>query len=365
MNILTPSRLRALTLVLGSALVLAATSGAMAAPRDAARIFFSGHSLTDNPLPEDVAAIAQSLGTSARWNQQNIPGSPIAARTRGSGGWSGYSAGKNREGQGMNVVEELRRPRTLGGERYDTLVITERHDLVGPLIFEDSVRVLRHVHERLIEGNPQATTYFYESWLDVSDKNDPRAWITYERAASPAWQCMATRINRSLAAEGRSDRIRSLPAGAALADLVERATQGEGLPGITASSVKGTVDRLFEDNVHLTRMGSYYMALVSYATIYGRSPVGAWAPSGVSKEQAASLQNVAWRHVSSNQDKLQSNNLGQCRALMQASFCGTFWRFRGHPQHAPGCVSHFGRADTENPFYFDAAKDAAYWLPAP
>ena len=72
----------------------------------------------------------------------------------------------------------------------------------------------------------------------------------------------------------------------ALAELVERATQGHGVAGVTGSTVRNTVNRIVNDDVHLTRLGSYYMALVSYAAIYRRSPEGAWAPEDVTDEQA-------------------------------------------------------------------------------
>jgi hypothetical protein len=94
---------------------------ALLAPRSSARTFFSGHSLLDNPLPDFVAGIAEAEGQSVHWNQQIVIGSPIRVRTWGSGDWSGYRQGKNRSGSDMDVVTELRSPRTLGaGERYDT-----------------------------------------------------------------------------------------------------------------------------------------------------------------------------------------------------------------------------------------------------
>ena len=338
-------------------------NSAASAERKAANLFFSGHSLTDNPLPEYVAAIAKSQGAEIHWNQQNIPGSPIRVRSLGSGGWVGYSSGKNAHGQGLNVIDELRRPRTLGNsQRYDTLIIAERHDLIGPLQWEDSVRLLRHFHERLIDGNPEGTTYFYESWAGVADKNKPAEWIAYERAASPMWQCIGTRINTSLAAERRSDRIQPLPAGAALASLVERATQKPGLTGITASSDRQTLNNIFSDDVHLTPLSTYYIALVTFATVYQRSPEGAWAPPEVKPEQAKLLQSLAWEQVRS---KPSPWPLEKCRAVITESFCSTFWRFFGKPQEAPNCAAHFAKRDSSNPFHYDAATDASYWLPAP
>jgi hypothetical protein len=54
-----------------------------------ARIFFSGHSLLDNPMPDYVESIAKSQGKDLLWNQQNIIGSPLRVRTWGNGNWEG------------------------------------------------------------------------------------------------------------------------------------------------------------------------------------------------------------------------------------------------------------------------------------
>ncbi|RYH36992.1 MAG: hypothetical protein EON54_19365 [Alcaligenaceae bacterium] len=332
-------------------------------------MFFSGHSLTDNPLPDYVGSIAQSLATPAWWNQQVVIGSPIRMRTRGSDpnatSFSGYSNGKNRVGSGMNVVSELRQPQTLSGQRYDTLVITERHDVVETLMWEGTVAYTRHFHERLIEGNPQATTYLYHSWLDVPDKSNPRSWIVYERAVAPAWQCVASRINESLQHEGRPDRIVYLPAGLALAGLVEQTTQGAGVPGVTGSSVRETMDRIFSDSVHLTPLGVYYMALVSYASVYQRSPVGAWAPPEVNATQAQALQAAAWQAVSSHNATFTPPSLSQCRDLMRSSVCSAFQSFRNRPDPSGFCANTLAGTTSNSPFNFNASTDSRYWYPAP
>ena len=303
------------------------------------------------------------------WNQQNLIGSPIRVRTRGmnSSGtaFPGYSTGKNRSGSGMNVVQELRQPQTIGGQRYDTLVITERHDVVSTLIWENTVGYTRHFHERLIEGNPQANTYLYHSWLGIPNKSSPGSWINYERAVAPAWQCVATRINQSIQLAGRSDRVVYMPAGLALASLVERATQGEGVAGVTGSSVRETVDRIFSDDVHMTPLGAYYMALVNYASIYRRSPVGAWAPSGVSSTQAQSLQNVAWQSVSDHFANHTAPDLNQCRAAMRDTVCAAFYNFTNAPGQIASCSALFAANNSQNPFYFNAGTDSSSWLPAP
>lgn len=331
-------------------------------------LFFSGHSLLDNPLPDDVEQIAKSLGQNTAYEQQNIPGSPIRVRTRGmdpnARDWAGYRQGKNRQQSNKDVLAELAQPRTVPKPyRYDTLVITERHDLLGSLIWEDTMRYLRHFHDRLIDANPAATTWFYQPWLGVPDKGNPQSWIDYERASAPVWQCVTTRINRSLEAEGRPDRLRALATNLALAELVERATQRH-LEGISQPNVRQTMNRIFSDEVHLTRLGVYYMALVTYANVFQRSPMGAWAPPQLSSSQAATLQYLAWE-ITSRPAATASLSSEQCGALVRQSFCSTYWHFVKRPNQLANCQRHFADHHADNPFRFDAATDRRYWLTAP
>ncbi len=334
-----------------------------------ARVFLSGHSLTDDPLGEFMSSIAQSLATPMWWNEQIVLGSPIRARTRGDNAadasFSGYGSGKNRGGSsGLNVAAELANPQTLGGQRYDTLVLTERHDLANVLLWEDTVRYTRHFHERLVTGNARANSYLYHSWLEVMNKSDPSAWINYERAAAPAWQCVAARVNQSLAGEGRGDRMAYLPAGLALANLVEQATRS-GVAGISGGSVRETMDRLFSDDVHLTRTGAYYMALVSYASVYRRSPVGAWAPADVTAQQARALQDIAWQSVASYYNSAGTPSMPQCQAVMREQYCSAFAAYKGGAGMLDSCIGRFAEQTQNNPFYYNAGSDAGYWLPAP
>ncbi len=355
------------------------------APRDSARIFISGHSLVDQPLPNYLAQIAQSMDTQVEWERQYVVGSAIVRRTRGedhdSMGWVGYREGYNRNGEGLDVINEFVRPQSVQGGPYDVLLITEEHSMLDSLVSNDTVRYLRHFHDRFVEGNPQGVTYFYESWFSLEDKGDPLRWIEYERAASPIWQCVATRINLSLAAEGRDDRIVSLPAGMALAELISVATREPGLSGITQASVRETVDGIVGDTVHLTPLGSYYVALVTYASVYRRSPVGAWAPALMSAAQAKTLQQVAWEFVSSYYANYDPMTMTECRTRLKDSVISgyltymrqAYWKNELTLPHAyvrsmrRWIAWHrtFSRDDQVNPFHFDSATDKGYWFPAP
>lgn len=353
--------------------------------RDSTNTFISGHSLTDQPMPDFLAQVAESLDTPLRWNRQYVVGSTLKQRTRGIDAegtkWAGYLRGANRQGDGINVLNELRQPTTIGGARYDTLLITEQNGLLWSLFKNDSVRYLRHFHDRFIEGNPQGQTYFFEPWNGLESKDDPRRWIDFERAATPVWQCIATRVNTSLAAEGRTDRIASMPGSWMMAALVERATQGAGLPGVSGASVRETLDRLFSDDVHLTRLGSYYLALVTYATLNGRPPLGAWAPEGVNAGQAKALQKFAWDALAEYRANNRLVDLASCRKILTDGFIGQYWRYsrditpaqeqsklRGYWRMMRNSLSdhlQVRRNDASNPLHFDAATDKDYWFPAP
>ena len=350
---------------------------------DSARIFVSGHSLVDQPLPDFLAEVAQTAGTPIEWNRQYVVGSSIRRRVQGgdleSRDWAGYREGDNREGAGLDVLAEFREPQTIKGGSYDVLLITEQHSLLDTLSGNDTIRYLRHYHDHFIAANPSGTTYFYEPWLGINDKNSPERWIAHERLASPIWQCMTTRINVSLKAEGRSDRIISLPAGAALAHLVERATQGKGLPGITLGSVRETVDSLVADDVHLTSLGSGYMALVTYSAIFQRPAPESWRPSQISQEKVQILRRAASEFTARYYANYAPLSLRECREqLLQGGSSDhwsyvqdTYWREELGFLHAAArrlsrvmqWRSILAREDITNPFFFDPKADKSYWFP--
>jgi hypothetical protein len=192
----------------------------------------------------------------------------------------------------------------------DTLIVTEQHTLIGNLVWNDSSGNLRRLHERLIAANPRGRTWFYAPWLNLDDQTDPRRWIAYERAASPVWQCVATRVNAALAAEGRADRVEFLPASALLAALVERVVQG-GVAGVS-------VAMLLRDDVHLTPLGSYFLSLAVVATLFERSPAGAAVPEGIDAATARVLQGLAWELVQQERARRESLSQAACRERTQA-----------------------------------------------
>ena len=290
-------------------------------------IFISGHSLTNEPLPSDLAAIAAGFGIPLSWNRQYLEGSTIQARS-GTG-----KKGVDRANQPIDATAEIERPAQHATQPYDVLLITEQHSILGTLVWNDTAQNLSDFHDRFIRSNPNGVTFFFEPWLSLDDKSNPANWIAYERAAAPVWSCVVEGINEATAAKGRHDRMRSLPASLALAYLIERATQGEGIPAITQPDASATLDTLLTDDVHLTRLGSYYMALVVFAYTFNQSPQGAWHPADVSPEQAKALQQTVADFAAQPPSPVLS--LADCRAYVRRSFMWTYLNYAGAVQWRP------------------------------
>lgn len=316
------------------------------APRNSARIFISGHSLTDYPLPTYVFDIANKRGDSVAYNHQFIPGSPIRSRTRGDGntGWAGYSMGTNKDGRSnMNVLAEFANPQTIGaGQRYDTLVIAENHHSVAAIQWENTIGYLRNYHDRIVAANPAARTFFYNTWIDVN-KSAPAPWIDHEKKATVAWECVASKVNLTLEAAGRSDRVRNLPTSAALVDLVEKALANQ-VTGISGTTLE-KMNMIFDDTVHLTSLGVYYMSLVTYSAVYAKAPSGITPPagSGISSSQATQLQSMAWNFASNyyTQANPGVRDMDYCRTYVPQQVCVSMWTVKAETGQIPACQNYF------------------------
>lgn len=296
------------------------------AKNDRVRAFYSGHSLSEG-IPEVVAQIARSLGHRLDFEVQVLSYSLLRQRTKGeapgAAGWPGYRSGHNRSGAGLDVAEELGKPQRLGPQdKYDTLVVTERHDLPSIARTERTAFYLSEMTKHLLAGNPDAEVLFYHSWLHI-DPDAPLPWIDYERSVSRLWECLASRANLDLPRRGNAPRIRVLPGGSALAELVAELWEGK-VPGVTAAAPGARVRLTFSDTVHMSEIGRYYMALVHYAVLFGGSPEGAVAPTAIAPETSRYMQALAWRYAISygkHADAAASRDMAECRRIMQDEVC--------------------------------------------
>jgi hypothetical protein len=343
------------------------SSGVLAwAPRDHVRAFYSGHSLSEG-VPEVVERIARSLGHRLDFEAQVLGYSLLRQRTKGAVAsateWPGYRAGHNRKGAGLNVAEELRQPRRLAArDKYDVLVVTERHDLPAIARNERTAFYLTDMARHLMAGNPDAEVLLYHTWLNL-DPDAPWPWIEYERAVSPMWECIASRANLDLPARGTAPRVRVLPGAGALAELAA-ALWDDKVPAVGGTSPGERVRLLFADNVHMSDAGRYFIALVHYAVLFGRDPEGATIPAFLAPETGRYMQTLAWQYAVSygqRADAAARRDMATCRSLMQKEVCPAYAAFQG--KGLPGlatlqrqyntyrCGRDYADAnDPENPF---------------
>ncbi|WP_154224400.1 hypothetical protein [Marinicella rhabdoformis] len=315
--------------------------------------FISGHSLMDNPFADHLQSINESKNIVYNWNQQIGIGSPIRVRTSGNqlppNNWAGYHTGKNRSGNDMDVIAELTSPTTIGSnEVYNALLITERHDILDVIRWEYSNSLLHHYHNRLIHGNNKAETYLYHSWLNI-DPNDPQDWISFEGLMLNAWECVADKVNLTLASEGKTMGVNVIPAGWALANLLQHILDDE-VPGFSGSDAQ-RVDDLFNDTVHLNHEGIYYLSALSFAIINKQSPVGATIPASIQNDTGLALQQLAWQYAEQYLAEYRSKTMSACRQIMINEGCDRYFSFTNRPDQINSCVDWMSNTGfSTNPF---------------
>ena len=317
-------------------------------------VFISGHSLMDNPLAEDIATMAQAHGVNYNWNQQIGLGSPIRVRTSGNASppnnWQGYRLGKNRDTFDMDVIAELANPATIGNNaQYDTLLITERTDIIDTILWEYTNSLLRHYHNRLLTGNINGETLFYQSWWSI-DENNPQAWITHVSLMTNVWECVAEKVNLTLLADSLNPKIRVVPTGRALTDLLTRILNDE-VPGFSGTDI-AKIDQLFDDNVHLNREGIFYVAAVSYAAIFQASPVGTPIPADINQATGEALLQIAWENVNLYLTNYTPKTMTQCRVIIENQICDSYYNFTNRPEQIANCKIWISNNSTwqTNPF---------------
>ncbi len=289
--------------------------------RDAANVFLSGHSLFNLVMPAMLDQTARALGQSHNYNLQIGLGSSMKARLSGMGNE------QDRDGKPLSfdIRQEIPSATTIGsGNKYDTLVTTEAVPIMTQLLFADTIGNLRTFYDLLMQSDPQGTVYLFDSWPQV--ESDFSTWVQTVRSQFVVWECIASVVSRD---PGRSGNpVQLAPAGIVLADLVEAIDNGV-IAGLSDPA------QLFDNGsprIHASNLGNYYIALVMYATIYGRSPVGAPrsfdVPNGgmleplVSDATATTMATFAWDRVSAFRERGPHNDLSMsdCRTAVR-NFC--------------------------------------------
>lgn len=261
----------------------------------------SGHSLTD-PLfyphwPGQFVNLMASVTGQAGWQlmdrtigKSTTPGSAMAAR------WAtppGFNAPDARHGI----------------TNWELLSITER----VPLLYEggstqqwylNGIQEQRNalslfVNNAWTQGNggKGAPTLLWTTWVNIDGSNGNfRAMLDVQ---GKEWERMQDHANERRPAGAPPVYI--IPGHKMMARLVDDIAKGL-VPGITS------INQFFSDNIHTNERGAYAIAMIHYACIFNKSPLGLPhnlipnAPSGTplpTPELAAYLQTMIWEVVTS------------------------------------------------------------------
>jgi hypothetical protein len=211
-------------------------------------VYHLGHSLVGRDMPAMLSqmtggAYASQLG----WG----------ASLRGH--WTGDVPGFDQENASAAFSPARE---ALQSAQYDAFVLTEMVELKDAIRYHGTPQALADWALLARGARPDIRIYLYETWHRLDDPAGWAARVAQDRAL--LWEDKVLRP--AMAREGVGV-VYVIPAGQVMAAVIAAAEAGT-LPGISDRAA------LFSDEIHLTDLGAYVVALTHYAVLMGRSPVG-------------------------------------------------------------------------------------------
>lgn len=291
--------------------------------------FHIGNSLTDTE-GEYTQAIAKAAGFSDDvFSRNSIPGCPIHAHwslaIRGEKG--GFGIPYATAAQTLAPVSDL-----------VLQVFVQNGDTANPT-------PLVGFYDMFKERSPGVRLWVYGQWWQ---QGLPDFWEEQVIALHRIYVQAAINVQKM---RPLNPPVAVIPGGYALINLKHAMEKGQ-LPGYEKGDFFA---RTFDDGVHLSDMGRYYIGLVHYACIYGKTTVGIPAiPLGkdkhvLSPELTKILEQLAW-------DSVQSWQAAPEKIMAQAvpgEFCG---------RECIGVVTHDRETVTQ---FWNRGGEASYFITPP
>jgi hypothetical protein len=332
-------------------------------PKGDLAVFWVGHSLIESSVKSEwgdhnimsmVGRFAEARGLQYRMGDHTLWGSPISAL------WRGSPHSYKRDASAMVAKRETFER---DASQYDTLVLTEALPIRLIVRNEYGAYYLRRFYCTLLQANPAARVYLYQTWVNLQGV-DPHAklppphlfdWRAEMVAQRKVWEDLALSAARpGVRAPGWLDRfgwtstsdagcatttpIFIVPAGQALVALWDRLARPAPNDGLRwpdgrrftmadhfrnayvdwpadwpmrgdsrdvdykaiIQGLKLKDSKQAHDDIHLSAVGIYFIALVHFATLYRQSPVGLPAPASIGEGLARAFQCIVWTVVASD-----------------------------------------------------------------
>jgi hypothetical protein len=277
-----------------AASVRARLLGNVPAPTGPLAVFHLGHSLVNRDMP---AMLAQLAPAGHRYDSQLGWGTTLKAHW-GDQPINGFEA-ENAHPRFRAAHEAVQ-----SGE-YDTIILTEMVEIRDALRYFDGAKYLGRWINEAVAARPDVRVYLYETWHQLTH---PEGWLErLDQDLDRYW--LSRLLGPALAEIPETTNIHLVPAGQVLAAFVRAVETKGGLGNVRdrtdlfARNADGTVD-----DIHLNDLGNYLIALVHYAVLYQKDPMGlpfALAKADGTKANAPSpevarlMQEITWSVVQS------------------------------------------------------------------
>jgi putative flippase GtrA len=216
------------------------------------KVYHLGHSLVGRDMP---AMLAQLAGSGHDYGLQLGWGTSLSQHLAGPDAVFGFA-------------EENTTPRfvpldqALADQSYDAIVLTEMIGLRDAIRYHGSADAISRLVSRAKDANPEIAVFLYETWHPL-DEGDWLGRIPQD------WEEMWRPFLLAPAIHAAGEEVGIIPAGRVMARLVQEveATPG-GIGGMTSRA------DLFRDDIHLSDLGLYLVALTHFASLYDSSVIG-------------------------------------------------------------------------------------------
>ncbi|MGJ8616305.1 MAG: hypothetical protein ACSHWS_05655 [Sulfitobacter sp.] len=252
-------------------------------------ILMVGHSLFGVDGPDMLQAALRAGQGQGTVQAQIINGAPLR-----------YNWEQSDNAEGVDARAVLPN----GGTSH--LILTEAIPLTNHTQFSDTEVYAQAFFGLAVAANPDTKVYLQETWHSLNsgtgvaveyDDNADVPWRTRLDQDLPIWQGIVASVSAGNRSETAS--IELIPAGQAMARLYDEIA-ADRVPGITG------IQAFFSDDIHLSDLGHYFVAMVQYASVTGADPLGLpnafkdrWGKAfdAPDPDLARTLQRIAWEAV--------------------------------------------------------------------
>lgn len=226
----------------------------LAPPAGPMRVFHIGHSLVGREMPGFLAQMAQhSYESQLGW------GTTLREH------WEERLTINGFETENAHPRYRPAREALASGD-YDALILTEMSSVEDSLRWHATPNYIAEWAKAARAGRPDIRVYLYQSWRNL---DTPGGWEAQTRADLQTF--WVNEFLRRAWAAG-SGPVHLIPAGAVLVAAALAAEAGQ-IPGVTEREAFFSITpEGLRDNVHMSDLGAWLVALTHYAVLYHALP---------------------------------------------------------------------------------------------